>query len=65
MFHPHVSPFCLPSASIERFEDKADMDSEPYLERDDPEVDQIKETLHKVVSKEDTVGEIGVFPVRE
>ena len=42
-----------------------DGDSEPYLERDDPEVDQIKEALHKVESKEDTVGSIGVFPVRE
>lgn len=42
-----------------------DGDSEPYLERDDPEVDQIKEALHKVESKEDTVGAIGVFPVRE
>lgn len=39
--------------------------SEPYLERNDPDADCIKEALHKVQSKENTVGEIGVFPVRE
>jgi len=39
-------------------------DSEPYLE-DDVEGAAIKNALEKVMSKEDTVGEIGVFPVRE
>lgn len=39
--------------------------SEPYIDRDDPEAEHIKEALHKVESKEDTVGEIGVIPVRE
>ena len=39
-------------------------DSEPYLE-DDVEGAAIKNVVEKVISKEDTVGEIGVFPVRE
>ena len=40
------------------------IDSEPYLE-DDVEGPAIKNALEKVMSKEDTIGEIGVFPVRE
>ena len=35
------------------------------MDQDDPEAGPIKEALEKVQSKEDIVGEIGVFPVRE
>jgi hypothetical protein len=41
------------------------MGSEPYMDRDDPEAMATKHAREKVESKEDIVGEIGVFPVRE
>jgi len=41
------------------------MYSEPYLDGDDIEAVAVKHALEKVESKDDIVGEIGVFPVRE
>jgi hypothetical protein len=35
------------------------------LDNDDPEAEHVKDALEKVRSKEDIVGEVGVFPVRE